>query len=282
MNWQKIYDNLISRAKKELRTKNNEVYYENHHIVPRHMGGDDSEENLVLLTFREHVLSHYILWRIYKYDGDRLMFLMRSNQTESAQKLRVKLAVNSNRNGGKGFELWKGDSHPMKKPETVKKMLNTKYKKYGKSLMKMTKDRREFLSLKMRVISNNPKVKEKRANTIRKINSTLSIEEKLKKYPRQKENNANWGWIKGYYIVICPDGSEKKYNSQYHIINEMGITQSFLVRNRNKGIIDKKITYLQNGELNSGKWNGYEIKYYKIPHPCTGKIEKKHKSHKKN
>lgn len=281
MNWKGIYDKLISRAKSENRVRNNEIYYENHHIIPRHMGGDDSDDNLVLLTFREHILSHYILWRIYKYDGDRVMFLMRSGQTEEAQRLRVKLAVESNRNGGGGFENWKGERHPMKNPKKVKQVLDTKRKKYGKSLMKMDDAVRKKLSEKMKYINNKPEVKQKRANTIRQINSTLSNEEKLKKYPRQKEKNANWGWVKGYYIVVKPDGSEIKYDSQSHIINEMGITQSFLVRNRNKGVINKVITYLPNGELNSGKWNGYEIKYYKNPHPCTGKLEKKHKSHKK-
>jgi hypothetical protein len=108
MNWKGIYDNLISKARSENRIKNSEIYYENHHIIPRHMGGDDCDENLVLLTFREHILSHYLLWRIYGNGGDRLMFLLRSGQSEEAQRLRVKLAVEANRNGGKGFENWKG------------------------------------------------------------------------------------------------------------------------------------------------------------------------------
>lgn len=281
MNWVKIYFNLINRAKLDNRTKKNGVYYENHHIIPRHMGGSDEKDNLVLLTFREHILSHYILWRIYKKDGDKLMFLMRSGQTEESQKLRVKLAVEANRNGGNGFKNWKGNKHPLKNPEKVKQMINTKLKKYGKSLMRMDDDVKKRLSKKMKIITNKPEVKKKRADTIRKINSTLSKEEKLKKYPRKKEKNANWGWIKGYYVVTDPTGNKVKYNSQDQIINEIGITQSFLIRNRNKGIINKKITYLPNGELNSGKWNGYEINYYKNPHPCTGKIEKKHKTHKK-
>jgi hypothetical protein len=281
MNWKGIYNNLVNKAKSENRIKSSEIYYENHHIIPRHMGGDDCDENLVLLTFREHILSHYLLWRIYGNDGDRVMFLMRSGQSEEAQRIRVKLAVEANRNGGKGFENWKGEKNPMKNPEKVKQSFETRLKKYGKSLMKMDDDVRKMISNRMKIVNNKPEVKQKRANTIREINATLSKEEKLKKYPRQKEKNANWGRIKGYYIVIDPNGTETKYDSQSHIINELGITQSFLIRNRNKGVIDKIITYLPNGEMNSGKWNGYEIKYYKNPHPCTGKIEKKHKSHKK-
>jgi hypothetical protein len=270
MNWEDIYNNLVNTAKSENRIKNSEIYYENHHIIPRHMGGSDCDENLVLLTFREHIISHYLLWRIYGNDGDRLMFLMRSGQSEEAQRLRVKLAVEANRAGGKGFENWKGERHPMKNPEKVKQALNTKLKKYGKSLMKMDDGIRKMLSEKMKHINNKPEVKEKRANTIRQINSTISNEDRLKKYPRQKEKNANWGWSKGYYIVVNSNGIETKYDRQDDIINQLGISQSFLIRNRNKGVIDKIITYLPNGEMNSGKWNGYEIKYYKNPHPCTG------------
>lgn len=42
------------------------VYYEKHHIKPRSLGGTDEEENLVLLTAREHFLAHYLLCKIYK------------------------------------------------------------------------------------------------------------------------------------------------------------------------------------------------------------------------
>jgi hypothetical protein len=82
MNWEIIYKNLIGKAILEKRSRSTEIYYENHHIIPKHMGGDNSENNLVLLTFREHILAHYILWRIYGREGDKLMYSIRSNQTE--------------------------------------------------------------------------------------------------------------------------------------------------------------------------------------------------------
>lgn len=281
MEWQSIYNSLIEKARLENRSKDSGTYYEEHHIIPEHVGGSDEKENLVLLNFREHVLAHYILWRIHKRLGDRVMYLMRSGQKEEAQKLRVQMAVSSNRNGGKGFENWKGDKHPMKNPDKVKQMFETKRQRCGKSLMNMDEEARHKISEKMKVITNKPEVKQKRANTIRAINATLTKEEKLKKYPRQKEKNANWGRVKGYYEVINPLGKKIKYESQKEIIEKLNITQSFLIRNRNKGIILKEISYLPNGSFNSGKWNGWEFKYYKNPHPKTGKIEKQHKTHKK-
>lgn len=40
-------------------------YTERHHIIPKCMGGDDSMENLISLTAREHFIAHWLLWRIH-------------------------------------------------------------------------------------------------------------------------------------------------------------------------------------------------------------------------
>ena len=65
MNHQKIYDNLIQKAKSENRVKYNGVYYENHHIIPKCLGGSDKQYNRVLLTAREHFVCHKLLTYIY-------------------------------------------------------------------------------------------------------------------------------------------------------------------------------------------------------------------------
>lgn len=63
MNYYKIYENLCSSRKER---KSNKEYCEKHHIVPRCLGGDDSADNLVILTFREHFIAHWLLCKIYK------------------------------------------------------------------------------------------------------------------------------------------------------------------------------------------------------------------------
>lgn len=276
MNWTIIYKNLIDKAILEKRTKNTEIYYENHHIVPKHMEGDNSNDNLVLLTFREHVLAHYLLWRIHGYEGDKLMYSLRNLQTEEAQRLRVKLAVESNRNGGKGFQNWKGDKHPMKDPSKVKQALETKRKKYEGGVMSPDKKRNWLPKNKARMMemAKDPEIQEKRSNTIKQINATLTPEEFALKYNNAGENNGNFGWIKGYYEVIDPNGNVTKYESQENIMKELNISQSFLVRNRNKGICFTK------PKKNAGQWNGWTFNYFKLPCPTTGRIQKEHKSHK--
>jgi hypothetical protein len=239
MNWTIIYKNLIDNAILEKRTKSTEIYYENHHIIPKHMGGDNSKNNLVLLTFREHVLAHYLLWRIHGHEGDKLMYSLRNLQTEEAQRLRVKLAVEANRNGGKGFQNWDGDKNPMKDPKKVQKMIETKKEKYNGHVISSEAMENWYagVSNHLKEMSKDPEIQEKRSNTIKQINATLTPEEFALKYNNAGENNGNFGWIKGYYEVVDPDGNVTKYESQENIIKELNVSQSFLVRNRNKGVL---------------------------------------------
>jgi len=72
MNYQKIYDQLIDRAK----TRKLEGYKERHHVIPRCIGGTNDSENLVDLTAREHFIAHKLLCEIYPND-DKIFFAYR-------------------------------------------------------------------------------------------------------------------------------------------------------------------------------------------------------------
>lgn len=41
-------------------------YSERHHILPRSFGGNNSKENLIRLTARQHFIAHKLLWNAYK------------------------------------------------------------------------------------------------------------------------------------------------------------------------------------------------------------------------
>jgi hypothetical protein len=76
MNYKKIYDDLILKAKSENRKKLkkinlNYIYYEKHHILPICLGGSSNKENTVFLTFKEHFIAHKLL--TYIYNGNRKM-----------------------------------------------------------------------------------------------------------------------------------------------------------------------------------------------------------------
>lgn len=63
MHYMTHYNRLIENAK--LRTSINE-YTEMHHIIPRCMGGDNSNANLVRLTAKEHFVAHHLLYAAYR------------------------------------------------------------------------------------------------------------------------------------------------------------------------------------------------------------------------
>jgi NUMOD3 motif len=69
MNYYSIYNNLIERAKNRSLT----TYTENHHIIPRCMGGTDIKDNLVALTAEEHYIAHLLLLKMYP-DNIKLLY----------------------------------------------------------------------------------------------------------------------------------------------------------------------------------------------------------------
>lgn len=60
----KYYYHIINIARSQTRSKNDQIYYESHHIIPKCFGGSDEDHNLVLLTAREHFLCHWLLTKM--------------------------------------------------------------------------------------------------------------------------------------------------------------------------------------------------------------------------
>ena len=62
MDYKKIYESLISNAKER---ETIDGYYEIHHIIPKSVGGSNTDDNLVKLTLREHYFAHELLVKVY-------------------------------------------------------------------------------------------------------------------------------------------------------------------------------------------------------------------------
>lgn len=80
MNYQKVYDQIIDRA----RERKLGGYKEKHHVIPKCMGGSNKKENLVELTAREHFVCHWLL--SYMYPQEKKLayaFWGMCNQTSS-------------------------------------------------------------------------------------------------------------------------------------------------------------------------------------------------------
>lgn len=60
MDYQKIYNSLVERA----RTRIINEFTETHHVVPRCLGGSNKKTNLVELTPEEHYVAHQLLVKL--------------------------------------------------------------------------------------------------------------------------------------------------------------------------------------------------------------------------
>lgn len=70
MDYKRIHDSIIEKAKYENRKKTDDNYYESHHIIPKSLGGSNKIANRVLLTAREHFIVHKCLVFIFLKEGD--------------------------------------------------------------------------------------------------------------------------------------------------------------------------------------------------------------------
>lgn len=84
MDYSKLYNDLISFRKANPLVKSKETYTEKHHILPKCLGGDNSPENLVRLTGREHFIAHRLLAKMYPENSNLhqafASFSMRRNE----------------------------------------------------------------------------------------------------------------------------------------------------------------------------------------------------------
>lgn len=72
--------NRLDKKLERIILKRNGEYFEGHHIIPKSKGGTGNSnrpknnQNIVLLTSREHFLAHWLLWRIYRDRSSALAF----------------------------------------------------------------------------------------------------------------------------------------------------------------------------------------------------------------
>ena len=90
--YEKWYRSITANAKQ--RTLSG--YAEIHHILPRSLGGEDNEDNLVKLTAREHFVCHWLLTKMYTGEARgkmiNAMYMMRA---ESPHQKRYESKITS-------------------------------------------------------------------------------------------------------------------------------------------------------------------------------------------
>jgi hypothetical protein len=86
--YHKIYYTLCESRKKAKKDYKPFSGLHKHHILPKHSGGNDGDENLTFLTIREHIIAHFLLWKMYKNPNDlRAMCMLGSDISPQQRKV---------------------------------------------------------------------------------------------------------------------------------------------------------------------------------------------------
>lgn len=113
MNYTKVHDSIISNA--VARCGAIEGYKERHHILPKSMGGDDSNDNLVYLTAREHFIVHWLLKKMNNNSSMIYAFFAMTKMGNSSQKRYTSHSFKYAREAMGDFisKSRTGDKHPL-------------------------------------------------------------------------------------------------------------------------------------------------------------------------
>ena len=96
-------------------------YTEKHHVVPKSLGGNNSSENLVALTAREHFVCHWLLTKMVENTKHKYQMwnafscmLYRENAGQERYKVTSKIFENIKKEGAKIKSVkYSGSNNPM-------------------------------------------------------------------------------------------------------------------------------------------------------------------------
>jgi len=211
MNYKKIYNQIIDKAK----NRNIDGYYENHHIIPKCVGGKNIKSNIVKLTAREHFICHWLLHNIFPENSKlanafSMMCLVRSeNQNRYIPSSRIveysKIISRKFKSGDYNAKYWSGkkrsdisgDNHYTKKNPEIKNQISKKLlghtvsEETRKKISEKNKNRIPWnKNKKLPPLSEEVRKKISESNYGKKRNP-MSEEQKEKISKYQKENSSS-------------------------------------------------------------------------------------------
>ena len=185
-----MYEKFISKYKNQVIPTN--IYTEKHHILPKHMGGLDIIDNLIVLMYRQHILAHLLLYRKYRKIEDLTAYKLMRSYPEERKSLISKMIGEKHKISGHIYRLGNSnrDSNFINEIKT-KESLSRGGKRAGQiaketgSILKIRTEEGSILGGKI-------------AGNIAKESGQI---QRLGKY-------------KGLYVLIMPDGNEFQHAFQ--------------------------------------------------------------------
>lgn len=98
MDYKKQYDLLIASRKMRGTKKRKGDGFNRHHILPKCLGGDDNSDNIVLLTFKEHIVAHHLLHMMYPNSNELTYAFLRMIQSSHSDRRENRYRIDSSGN----------------------------------------------------------------------------------------------------------------------------------------------------------------------------------------
>ncbi len=170
-----LYIEIISSANRKDRKKTKEGYFESHHIIPKSLGGNNSKNNLVLLTAREHYICHWLLTKFCKKDKRKMVLAFFRMNNSNIYNQKDNLYKNS-----KAYEYCKKELNRIPMPEETKNKIRQKRKLQVIS---------EETKIKLSLAHKGKKKSKEHIENIKNAKKNISIEtrEKLSKSLKGKK-----------------------------------------------------------------------------------------------
>lgn len=88
--YKNLYESICHRGKNNLClwSSDTEMKFHRHHIIPKHKGGTDIDDNYTYLTIREHYIVHWLLWKIYGDHNDLCASYLLQNKENKALEVK--------------------------------------------------------------------------------------------------------------------------------------------------------------------------------------------------
>ena len=83
---EKAYELFIDQCRK--KQYSDDTFLQNHHIIPKHMGGTNDLSNLILISTRDHAIAHWLLWKLNDSKYDEIAYKLIVSTREDREKLR--------------------------------------------------------------------------------------------------------------------------------------------------------------------------------------------------
>jgi len=138
MDWKNQY-NLLIETRKNRILNSNEIY-EKHHILPISLGGKNSKDNIVHLTYREHFIAHKFLF-LFCEGKDKMKMGYALHRlcsiNNNTQQYRIKSSRDFAEIKTEIYEFIRGENHPFygyKWTDEQKKEISERQKGVGNSM----------------------------------------------------------------------------------------------------------------------------------------------------